>query len=51
MAFPPTQNLSCEVSHIAVINGKAISSSDISGQIALQSRHEVLLPSKRLDFG
>ena len=32
MAFLPTQNLFSEDAHIAVIKGKAISSSDVSGQ-------------------
>jgi hypothetical protein len=34
-----------------VINGKSISSSDVIGQVALQSRHEVRPLPKRLDFG
>jgi hypothetical protein len=50
MGFPLTQNPFSEVAHIAVINGKAISSSDVSGQLALQSRHELLPSLKRLDF-
>jgi hypothetical protein len=41
MALPRTQNLFSQVAHIAVINVKAISSSDVSGQVAVQSRHEV----------
>jgi hypothetical protein len=51
MAFLPTQNLFSEVAHIAVIHGKAISSSDVSGQVALQSRHEFRPLVKRHDFG
>jgi hypothetical protein len=51
MAFPPTHNLFSEVAHIAVIKRKAINSSDLSGQVALQSRHEVKPLLKRLDFG
>jgi hypothetical protein len=51
MDFPPTQNLFSDVAHIAVINEKAISSSGVSGKIALQSRHKVRPLSKRLDFG
>jgi|AntAceMinimDraft_5_1070358.scaffolds.fasta_scaffold63073_2 hypothetical protein len=34
-AFPPTQNPFSEVAHIAVVNGRTISSSDVSGQVAL----------------
>jgi hypothetical protein len=34
-----------------VMSGKAICSSDVSGQVALQSRHEVRPLPKRLDFG
>jgi hypothetical protein len=49
MFFPPTQNLFSEVVHIAVINGKAISSTGVSG-VALQSRNEVRPLPKRLDF-
>ena len=51
MAFPPTQNCFSEVAHIAVVNGKAISSSDLSRQVALQSRHEARPVPKRLVFG
>jgi hypothetical protein len=51
MAFPLTQNPFSEVAHIAVINENAISSSDVSGQLALQSRHGLLPLPKRLDFG
>jgi hypothetical protein len=51
MAFLPTQSSFSEVAHVAVINGKAISSSDSSEQAVLQSRHEVRLLPKRLDFG
>jgi hypothetical protein len=51
MAFLPTQNPFSEVAHIAVIDGKAISSSDVSGQVALQSRHEARPLLKPLDFG
>jgi hypothetical protein len=40
MAFLPTQNPFSEVAHITVINGKAISSKGVSGQVALQSRYE-----------
>jgi hypothetical protein len=51
MAFQPTQNLFSKVAHIAVVNGKANSRGIVSGQIALQSRHEVRPLPKRLDFG
>jgi hypothetical protein len=34
-----------------MINGEAISSSDLRGQVALQSRHEVRPLLKRLHFG
>ena len=43
MAFPPTQNPFSEVEHIALINGKAICSSDVSVEVRT-------LP-ERLDFG
>ena len=49
--FLPTLNPFNEVAHIAVINRKAISSSDVSGQVALQSHHEVRPLPKRLYFG
>jgi hypothetical protein len=39
MAFQPSQNPFSEVAYIAVINEKAISSSGVSGQVALQSRN------------
>jgi hypothetical protein len=46
MASQLSQNPISEVAHIAVINGKANNRSDVSGQVALQSRHEVRpLPS------
>jgi len=48
MAFRPTQNPLSELSLIAVINGKAISNSDLSRQVALQSRHEARRLPKRL---
>jgi hypothetical protein len=51
IAFPPTQNPVSEAANIAVINGKAIISRGVSGQVALQSRHEVRPLPKRLDFG
>jgi hypothetical protein len=38
-------------SYVAVINGKSISSSDVSGQVALQLRHEARHLPKRFDFG
>jgi hypothetical protein len=47
MAFPPTLNLFGEVALIAVIYRNAISSSDVSRQVALQSHHEVGLISAR----
>jgi hypothetical protein len=51
IAFPPTQNPFSEVALITVINGKAISRSNLSRQVALQSRHEVRPLPKQLDFG
>jgi hypothetical protein len=52
MAFPPTQNPFSEVALIiAVINGSAISCSDINWQVVLQSRHEARPLPKRLDVG
>jgi hypothetical protein len=51
MAFPTTQNSFSLVGSIAVIKENAISSSDLSGQVALQSRNEVWSLPKRLDFG
>jgi hypothetical protein len=50
MVVPPTQNPFSEVAHIAVVNGKAIGSSDLSGHAALQSRHQVRPLPKWLDF-
>jgi hypothetical protein len=41
MAFPPNHNPFSEVALIAVVNENAISSSDLSRQVALQSHQEV----------
>jgi hypothetical protein len=51
MAFSRTLNSFSKVILIAVINEKAISSSDLSRQVALQSRHEARPLPKRLVFG